>query len=131
MAARTRERRPAPRPAAVPRRNVVLTRAALRAAVLLGLSQQDLAGVLGVSPSTVSRLDDRPLDPARKEGELAVLFVRLFRSLDALLGGSTEKARQWLHAPNHHLGGVPAERIRTVTGLVDAIEYLDAMRGKV
>ena len=39
--------------------------------------------------------------------------------------------RQWLHAPNHHLGGIPAERIRTVTGLVDAIEYLDAMRGKV
>ena len=43
--------------------------------------------ILGVSPSTLSRLDERPLDPARKEGELAVLFVRLFRSLDALLGG--------------------------------------------
>jgi antitoxin Xre/MbcA/ParS-like protein len=95
------------------------------------LSHQDLAVVLGVSPSTVSRLDERPLDPARKEGELAVLFVRLFRSLDALLGGRTDRARQWLQAPNHHLGGVPAERIRTVTGLVDAIEYLDAMRGKV
>jgi hypothetical protein len=110
---------------------VVLTRAALRAAELLGLPRKDLAVVLGVSPSTLSRLDERPLDPARKEGELAVLFVRLFRSLDALLGGRTEKARQWLHAPNRHLGGIPAERIRTVTGLVDAIEYLDAMRGKV
>jgi hypothetical protein len=109
----------------------VLTRAALRAASLLGVARKDLAIVLGVSPSTVSRLDDRPLDPARKEGELAVLFVRLFRSLDALLGGRTDKARDWLHAPNHHLGGVPAERIRTVTGLVDVIEYLDALRGKV
>jgi nucleoside-diphosphate-sugar epimerase len=129
---RIRERRAPPRAQAeAPRRNVVLTRAALRAADLLGLPRKDLAVVLGVSPSTLSRLDERPLDPARKEGELAVLFVRLFRSLDALLGGQTEKARQWLHAPNRHLGGIPAERIRTVTGLVDAIEYLDAMRGKV
>jgi hypothetical protein len=117
--------------AAAPRRNAVLTRATLRAAERLGLARRDLAAVLGVSPSTLSRLDDRPLDPARKEGELAVLFVRLFRSLDALLGGDGDKARRWMHAPNVHLGGVPAERIRSVTGLVDAIEYLDAMRGKV
>ena len=117
--------------AADPRRNVVLTRATLRAAGLLGLARKDLAVVLGVSPSTLSRLDERPLDPARKEGELAVLFVRLFRSLDALLGGDALKAKAWLHARNTHLGGVPAERIRTVTGLVDVIEYLDAMRGKV
>src|SRR5262249_2227948 len=88
------------------------------------------AVVLGVAPSTVSRLDERRLDPARKEGELAVLFVRLFRSLDALLGGDTAKARQWMHAPNAHLGGVPAERVQSVGGLVDAIEYLDAMRGR-
>jgi uncharacterized protein (DUF2384 family) len=132
VSSRPRERRAPPRPQVeAPRRNLVLTRAALRAADLLGLPRKDLAVVLGVSPSTLSRLDERPLDPARKEGELAVLFVRLFRSLDALLGGQTEKARQWLHAPNRHLGGVPAQRIRTVTGLVDAIEYLDAMRGKV
>jgi uncharacterized protein (DUF2384 family) len=131
LPSRIRERRAPPRQAEAPRRSVVLTRAALRAADLLGLPRKDLAVILGVSPSTVSRLDERPLDPARKEGELAVLFVRLFRSLDALLGGQTEKARQWLHAPNRHLGGIPAERIRTVTGLVDAIEYLDAMRGKV
>jgi hypothetical protein len=131
LAARTRDRLPSRAPADAPRRNVVLTRAALRAADLLGLARKDLAVVLGVSASTLSRLDDRPLDPGRKEGELAVLFVRLFRSLDALLGGSTEKARAWMHAPNRHLGGVPAERIRTVTGLVDAIEYLDALRGKV
>ena len=116
---------------AAPRADLVLTRALLRAAERLGLSQRDLSAVLGVSPSTLSRLPRRPLDPARKEGELAVLFVRLFRSLDALLGGDTDQARRWLHAANHHLGGTPAELVRTVTGLVHVIEYLDAMRGKV
>jgi transcriptional regulator with XRE-family HTH domain len=110
---------------------VVLTRAVLRAAERLGLSQRDLAAVLGVSPSTLSRLPRRPLDPRSKEGELAILFVRLYRSLDALLDGEAEKARAWMHASNHHLGGTPAEMVRTVTGLVHVIEYLDAMRGKV
>ena len=117
--------------AAAPRADVVLTRALLRAGDRLGLSQRDLADVLGVSPATLSRLPRRPLDPESKEGELAILFVRLYRSLDALLGGDAGKSRAWLFAPNHHLGGIPAELIRTVTGLVHVIEYLDAMRGKV
>ena len=110
---------------------MVLTKAVLRAAERLDLSQRELATVLGLSPSTLSRLPRRPLDPQSKEGELAVLFVRLYRSLDALLDGDNPKARAWLFARNHHLGGIPAELIRTVTGLVHVIEYLDAMRGKV
>jgi transcriptional regulator with XRE-family HTH domain len=116
---------------AAPRADLVLTRAVLRAAERLGLSQRELAAVVGVSPSTLSRLPRRPLDPRRKEGELAILFVRLYRSLDALLGGDTEKARRWLHSDNHHLGGTPAELVRSVTGLVHVIQYLDAMRGKI
>jgi len=109
----------------------VLTRSARRAAERLDLTQKDLAQIIGISPATVSRLPHRPLDPAAKEGELAILFVRMFRSLDALVGGNIDSARKWLHAENHHLGGVPAQLIQTVTGLVDVVEYLDAMRGKV
>jgi DNA-binding XRE family transcriptional regulator len=109
----------------------VLTRSARRAAAQLDLTQKDLAQIIGVSPATVSRLPHRPLDPAAKEGELAILFVRMFRSLDTLVGGNVDSARKWLHAENHHLAGVPARLIQTVTGLVDVVEYLDAMRGKV
>ena len=108
-----------------------LTKATRRAAERLAISQKELAGILGVSPSTISRLSTRPLDPQSKEGELGILFVRLYRSLDALLGGDAEASREWLHAHNRHLGGVPAEMLRSVTGLVQVIEYLDAMRGKV
>lgn len=118
-------------PAAAPRADLILTRAFLRAAERLGLSQKDLAPVLGVSPSTLSRLPQRPLDPRSKEGELALLFLRLYRSLDALLGGDAEACRRWFQARNTHLDGVPAELVRSVTGLVHVIEYLDAMRGKV
>ncbi len=73
----------------------------------------------------------RGVDPSSKEGELALMFLRLFRSLDALVGGDDAKSREWLHAMNDHVSGVPAERIRTVEGLVDVVQYLDAMRGKL
>lgn len=108
----------------------VLTQAVVRAGARLGFAQKDLAAVLGVSASTVSRFAQRPLDPRSKEGELAVLFVRVYRSLDAMVGGQDEAARAFMHAENTHLGGVPARLALTVTGLVHVLEYLDAMRGK-
>lgn len=110
----------------------VLAKAALAAADRLGLRNRHLALVIGSSEASVSRLQNgRGLDPASKEGELALLFVRLYRALDALVGGDDAKARAWLHAENDHLAGVPADRIRTVEGLVDVVQYLDAMRGRL
>lgn len=111
----------------------VLTHAVLRVAGILGLSQKDTARIIGVSPATLSRMAaaDRTLEPDTKEGELALLFVRAFRGLDALLGGKEEDVRAWFHAANAHLGGTPADRIQTVEGLVHVAEYLDAMRGKL
>lgn len=122
------------RPAHVPHRQpaAVLTKALLEAARLLGLRQRELAAVLGASEASVSRLTSgRLVEPGSKEGELALLFLRLYRSLDALVGGETQKARDWLHAENAHLAGVPAQRIRTVEGLVDVVQYLDSMRGRL
>jgi transcriptional regulator with XRE-family HTH domain len=104
----------------------------MNAASRLGLRSRQLAEVIGMSEASVSRLrSGRGLDPERKEGELALLFLRLYRSLDALVGGDDTKAREWLHAENDHVGGVPADRIRTVEGLVDVVQYLDAMRGRL
>jgi hypothetical protein len=111
--------------------NAVLTKAVQRASAFLGLNQRDLAAVLGSSEASISRLGkQRTLDPESKEGELALLFLRLFRSLDALVGGSTEQARAWFAADNLHLGGVPKRLVRSVEGLVRTVQYLDAMRGR-
>ena len=112
--------------------NVVVTKATRRAASALGLSQKELARVIGVSEATVSRWSrGKLLDARSKEGELALLLVRVFRSLDALVGGSEEKGRAWFGAHNVHLGGVPRERVQTALGLVEVAQYLDAMRGKL
>jgi len=110
----------------------VLRKAVLSAAARLGLRQRDLANVLGASEASISRLQrGRGIGPASKEGELALLFLRVYRSLDALVGGDDARARAWLHASNDHLGGVPAERLMQVEGLVDVAQYLDAMRGRL
>jgi hypothetical protein len=121
---------PAPlsRPGVEP--GIVLAKAATAAASRLGLRNRHLGEIIGTSEASVSRFKTgRPLDPAGKEGELALLFLRLYRSLDALVGGDDSKAREWLHSENQHVGGIPADRIRTVEGLVDVIQYLEAMRG--
>src|ERR1700682_3243441 len=76
-----------------PRR--VLTGAVLRAAALREITQSSLAQILGLSPSTVSRMANETytLDTQKKEWELGTLFVRLFRSLDALIGCNDAAAR--------------------------------------
>ncbi len=126
MTSPLRHPHPAPEP------GPVLAKAVLAAAERLGMRSRHLAAVLGTSEASVSRLRfARGLEPTSKEGELALLFLRAYRSLDALVGGDDAKARLWLQAENDHLGGVPAERIRTVEGLVDVVQYLDAMRGRL
>ena len=119
--------------APAPDRAAVLTKAVLRASQVVGLSQHELGAILGVSGATVSRLKSGAgkLDPARKDGELALLFLRIFRSLDTLVGGKETSVRAWMHADNDHLAGKPVERLRTIEGLVHVAEYLDGMRGKL
>jgi len=57
-----------------------------------------------------------------------VLFVRLYRSLDAIVGGDETVARAWMVNRNTALDSVPLELIQSVSGLTNAIQYLDARR---
>ena len=121
-----------PLPDLPPEPAAVLTKAVRSAALRLGVRNRQLADVLGTSEASISRLGGgRLIEPATKQGELALLFLRQFRSLDALMGGDETKSRAWFQAENAHLGGVPAQRIRRVEGLVDVVQYLDAMRGRL
>jgi hypothetical protein len=120
-----------PRPAQDLDRAAILTKAALRAADALGLTRAELASILGISAASASRLGRaRRVEPGSKEGELALLFLRVFRSLDGFFSGNLDAARVWLHAPNDHVGGRPAELLCRVEGLVRVAAYLDAMRAK-
>lgn len=112
---------------------VVLSRATVRAASLLGIAQVDLADVIGISPATMSRIasGQKQLEPGSKPWQLAALFVRLFRSLDAIVGSNDEAARAWMRGKNSGLGGVPLDLVRDPAGLVRTVDYLDAARARI
>ena len=116
----------APRPETGP----VVTKSVMRAADRLALPNRVLAAVLGVSEATVSRMGagTYQLAPESKPFELAVLFLRLFRSLDAIVGGDFAVARKWLRNDNTALGAAPIALIESVSGLVNVVAYLDAHR---
>jgi DNA-binding XRE family transcriptional regulator len=111
----------------------VLTNAVVRAAKLLGLNQATVAQALGVSTSTASRMfgGQYQLDRSKKEWELASLFVRVFRSLDSIVGGSETHARAWVSSENRPLGAPPVNLLVTAEGLVRVVHYLDAARGRI
>jgi uncharacterized protein (DUF2384 family) len=111
---------------------VVLSKAVARAAQRLDVSKALLSKVLGVSPPTISRLYNGTylLDPNRKEWDFALLFVRVFRSLDSIVGDEST-ARKWLGSDNLGLNAKPIELIRSTEGLVRVVQYLDASRGLV
>lgn len=114
-------------------RSEVLTLAVTRIAELWNLSNGKLAAILGLSPATVSRLrhGQARLDPASKSFEAGQFLLRLFRSLDALLGSDDDAARRWLEADNLDLGGKPIERVDTMRGLIELCDYVDFYRARV
>src|SRR5271170_6721337 len=124
---------PRAQPEPKPEARRVLTGAVLRASALLEITQSSLAQILGLSPSTVSRMAHGAytLDEQKKEWEMGALFVRLFRSLDALIGSNDSAARAWLNGENRGLIGRPIELIRSTEGLVRVVQYLDAARGRI
>ncbi len=115
-----------PNPAAV------LAKAVLNAADQLGLKQAELAAVLGIHRTAISRLKQNPaLDPKSKQGELALLLIRIARALFALTGGDKDWIKHFMHSQNQVTGGIPAKQMETIQGLMQVLNFVDALRGKI
>lgn len=115
-------------------KKLVLTKAVVNTANYLDLPKNKLAHILGVSSATVTRLyvNSYQLSPDKKEWDFAVLLVRLFRSLDSIVGGAADDARKWLTSENKAFAGKkPAELIESTEGLVRVVNYLDTCRAVI
>jgi len=114
-------------------KSAVVSKAVVRAAQALGLRQSELASILGISAPSASRLigGQYLLQPEGKPFELALLLIRVFRSLSGVLGDRMEEASAWMRVENRALGGVPARLVTTATGLVNTVGYLDAARARI
>jgi uncharacterized protein (DUF2384 family) len=116
-----------------PKQSTVVTKAALRAAERLQIKNTVLAKILGISEPTISRMRRGIyfLEPEQKAFELAVLLIRLYRSLDGIVAGDDKIAADWLRNKNNVLDGSPLDLVQTVSGLTYVIDYLDSRRAIV
>ena len=122
---------PAPSPSEI--EAAVLSKATVRAAQRLGLKNRVLAAVIGLSEPTISRMSKNEFTLARdsKSFELSAMLVRLFRALDAIVGGDERVAKAWLVNANTALGDAPINLIQSVSGLVNVVQYLDSRRARI
>ena len=110
----------------------VLGKAVLQTSEFFGLSAEVLGKILGRDRTSITRLKKNPsIDPYSKTGELALLLIRVYRGLYAILGGNQLAIKEWLRQNNLALHGQPIFQIQSVTGLTSTVRYVDAMRGKI
>lgn len=112
---------------------VLLAEAVRRIADYWSFSNDGLGEILGLSSATISRLRNGAWHFQRgaKSFELAQYLMRLFRSLDSIMGSDDAAAKSWLAADNADLDGKPIELIRTIRGLTAVTDYIDDFRSKV
>lgn len=111
----------------------VLNKAIKNAALYLNLPQIELSKIIGSSTPQLSRLFNKDISCIKentKEWECAVLFIRVFRSLSAIIGENPKQLNEWLYSYNHYFGETPIEKLKTIQGLTEVVQYLDAMRGQ-
>ncbi len=111
----------------------VLTKAILNLANFYDLTGKDLHQIIGISESTITRLNQGKafISPTTKEGEIALLLLRVYRGLNSLMGTNHDKAKLWLNSYNKYFNKKPIDQLKSLTGLVDVVSYIDAMRGKL
>lgn len=111
----------------------IVTQAFCEAGDWLGLKREDLAHIIGASVASIARYKAKQAEiNDAKRIELALMLVRIYRSLFAIVGGDKEKMQHWMHTHNHHLNEqTPLSLLKSIQGMYTTVRYLDAMRGRI
>ncbi|WP_223788690.1 MbcA/ParS/Xre antitoxin family protein [Marinicella meishanensis] len=119
------------RPETKSNESAVVAKALTKAAGEMKLSQADLAKIMKVDRSTLSRSLKAGIDPHSLRGEVSLMIIRIYRSLFALSGSDSGFKSHFLRTKNKYFDGKPIDVMQSMEGLVMVNNYLDAMRGKV
>ena len=107
----------------------VLAKAFLNVSNQLNLNQTQIAAIIEISIAVVIQLQtEMNIDPISKQGELALLIIKLFRTLHNLSGGYLDWIRHFLESKNRVTGGIPIKQIETERGLVSVLQFVEAIR---
>ncbi len=111
--------------------NILLSKALKNSAELLGLNQNDIAAMLKISPSALSKSLNRGIDPEKLQGRYALLIIKVYRSLNQLLGGNKEQMAKWIRAKLKPFSKSPLEMMSSEIEIVYLNDYLDSMKAKI
>lgn len=109
-------------------RDSIVTKALMNVGRDLNISPDVLASIIGKNRSSLYRPSG--IKANSKSGELALVLIRCYRALFALMGGNFAAMQHWFKTYNNHTGGVPIEQAQKIEGLMSVSRYLDAIRGK-
>ena len=113
-----------------PKNTEVVAKALMNVKEEFSLSNEVVGAIIGADASTVFRIGKKGDMKKNKSFEAALLLIRVYRSLFALLGGSHEAMRHWLNTENKDFQKQkPLTLMASWVGLVEVVQYLDAMRG--
>ncbi|PIR38520.1 MAG: XRE family transcriptional regulator [Alphaproteobacteria bacterium CG11_big_fil_rev_8_21_14_0_20_39_49] len=112
-------------------KNEVLSKAILNLKDSWQLSNKDIAEIIGVDSSFITRLKkgQTQIEHDKKTGQLSLMLIRVFRSLGAFLGDRMTAQQQWLDSYNRAFNSTPIDAMKNVEGLSRVVIYLDALRG--
>ncbi|MDA0697960.1 MAG: DUF2384 domain-containing protein [Proteobacteria bacterium] len=110
---------------------MVLAEAVLKTADLLGLSNTQLATVMGLDLASMNQIEfSAVLEPASAQGEAGLLLIRLYQSLSTLTGDDSEWIDYFMNACNTATDGVPIQQLQTRAGLEKVLMVVEALNNR-
>ncbi|WP_336948585.1 antitoxin Xre/MbcA/ParS toxin-binding domain-containing protein [Acinetobacter junii] len=107
---------------------MVLAQAVLKTANLLGLSNTQLAAVMGLDLMSMNQIEfSAVFEPTSSQGKTGLLLIRLYQSLSALTGDDSEWIDYFMNAFNTATDGVPIQQIQTRKGLEKVLTVVEAL----
>lgn len=97
-----------------------------RCILLLGLKNCEVAQIIGVSRSTVTRIRNRESEIKRtdKQSEFIQSLENISESLLKIIGPSPDTIRDWIRNNNIALHGMPIHLMKSFKGLYQVEQYL-------
>ena len=110
---------------------MVLAEAILKTADLLGLSNTQLAAVIGLDLASMKQIEfSAVLEPTSAQGEAGLLLIRLYQSLSTLTGDDSEWIDYFMNAFNTATDGIPIQQIQTREGLEKVLMVVEALNNR-
>jgi predicted XRE-type DNA-binding protein len=105
----------------------VLSKALIKVSLNLGLNQNTLSKIIGVTKIKISQIFKGKVNLFlnTREGDSTLMLIRVYSILNVLLSDDERKCKKWFQSYNVHLQGIPKELCKTPTGLIKIVDYVE------